>query len=385
MTITATLPGVDRHGAGYRVRLRFDGAIHIECGLPTAEAANRRILELRELRATGATPQSAPTRLTLAQAAGALLARKRVSGRRHNLRARGLEYWQRSLKPWQEGPFAETPLQHLRRDQLEDAILIRAADHPTSARNELQALKALLEYAADRGAQFDQAILRISPVAVQPRQRRALTVDELEWFASHAPEYGRRLILIQGTVGNRIGELFSLDETRLDLQQGTLHVPAHLCKEGVAKTIPLTREEVHLLREQLLARAPGTTLVFPTKTGRQWRHNQYEKFIWAKAVQRASAAWRERCALAAEASTPFEWFEDGERRWITTHDLRATAATLMRDAGLTRDEAAARLGHADSGELLDRVYDVGSRAARVERALAASAPAGLRATLGART
>jgi hypothetical protein len=41
------------------------------------------------------------------------------------------------------------------------------------------------------------------------------------------------------------------------------------------------------------------------------------------------------------------------------------------------------VGHADRGELVDAVYDRGSRSARVGKALAAVAPAGLRAALGA--
>jgi hypothetical protein len=52
----------------------------------------------------------------------------------------------------------------------------------------------------------------------------------------------------------------------------------------------------------------------------------------------------------------------------------------MRDAGFTKDQAAARLGHADSGELLDRIYDRGDRR-RVRKALDELAPAGLRAVL----
>jgi hypothetical protein len=39
------------------------------------------------------------------------------------------------------------------------------------------------------------------------------------------------------------------------------------------------------------------------------------------------------------------------------------------------------LGHADSGKLLDRVYDVGDRRARMRKAIDALAPDGLRAAL----
>jgi integrase len=148
---------------------------------------------------------------------------------------------------------------------------------------------------------------------------------------------------------------------------------AALCKEGTDKWIDLTGEEVMLVREQLLARAPGTPLLWPTRTGKPWRHFQFLRLVWYKARERAAAAWREQHGLPDEAETPF----DG----IQPHDLRATAATMMRDAGFSKEQAAARLGHADSGKLLDRIYDVGDRRARMRKAIDALAPEGLRAAL----
>ena len=51
---------------------------------------------------------------------------------------------------------------------------------------------------------------------------------------------------------------------------------------------------------------------------------------------------------------------------LKPHDLRATAITLMRDAGFTKDQVVARVGHADDGELIDRIYDRGDRRARAD-------------------
>ena len=41
----------------------------------------------------------------------------------------------------------------------------------------------------------------------------------------------------------------------------------------------------------------------------------------------------------------------------------------MRDAGLTKEQAATRLGHADEGQLLNRLYDRGDRVRRAREAL----------------
>lgn len=372
-TAPTLLRGVDQHRDRYRVRMMFPAPFgRIVQLYDTADEANAAALDLNRRRKAGLPPTDRHADPTLAEAAAELLARKQIGGRRGKLRANGLKHWRLALRPWMEGEHAHVPLSLLRRARLEDAVLARAAQYPTTAKNELEALKAVLRYAGARGASFDLGILTIQPVAVERRKRRALTADELEFLADHAPAYAQRLILFLGTTGMRCGEAFTLTDDRLDLTAGTAHVPAELCKEGVAKTIPLTGEERQLVREQLLARAPGTPLVFPKAGGGQWStaRSHFHKLVWTKTCTRAAEAWRE---LHGPGVTPF----DG----LVPHDLRSTAATLMRDAGLARDMAAARLGHADGGRLLDDVYDQGDKAARVAHALAAAAPHGIRRKL----
>lgn len=372
------LPGVsvDSRTGRFRVRVRFGEVRHTEMCV-TADEANARVLELRKLRAAGLIPSAAPAEQRLRQACEALLARKSATVSRktkRELRPRGVEWWVRVTRPWREGEYAEVPLSLLRRSSIEDTFLARAKLTAKTAVDELYGLKASLRYAGERGAMFDQAILTIEPVARVKRQRHALAADELSFLARYAPDYAQRFVLFKGVVGNRIMELFTLTEDRVDLNGATIFIPAGLCKEGVDKLIDLASGERALIREQLLARAPGTPLVFPTKMGRPWSYGQFHRLVWSKTVTRASDAWRDEHRLDATASTPFEWqlLDDrGAPRYddyglpvldrLEPHDLRATAATLMRDAGLTKDQAAARLGHADSGQLLDALYDLGDR------------------------
>lgn len=58
---------------------------------------------------------------------------------------------------------------------------------------------------------------------------------------------------------------------------------------------------------------------------------------------------------------------------LKPHDLRATAITLMRDAGFTKEQVVARVGHADDGELIERIYDRGDRRTRANVAGAIAA------------
>jgi integrase len=339
---TALVSGVRPHpgGPGFQVRVRPFPAETFA----TPDDANARAIELRRMRGAGirSTPRVATP--TLAEAAESLLARKRVSGKRGPLREKGIRHWQDSTRPWREGEYAGLPLDLLDRRLLEDAILTRAASHPVSARNELQALKTVLRYAQARGHTFDVSLLTIEPVATPTHEGRALSADELEFLAAHAPSYAFRLVLLAGTTGCRINELFALVDDRIDLVGRTLTIPADLCKERRTKVIPLTDEETSLLRAQLLARAPGTRLVFPKRHGSPWRYSAFQRLVWKPMLRDAAKAWNEERA----ASEPFTG--------LTCHDLRHTATNLMREAGMPVELAAERLGHADGGALLLRTY-----------------------------
>ena len=189
---TALVTGVRRHpaGPGYQVRIRPFRAETF----PTADEANARAIELRRIKAAGirAAPRAATP--TLREAANSLLARKRVSGKRGPLRPKSLRHWEDSTRPWREGEYAELPLDLLDRGLLEDAVLDRAAAHPTSAKNELQALKAVLRYAQSRGFTLDPALLTIEPIVPPKRKGRALSAYQLEFMVAYAPSYGFRLV-----------------------------------------------------------------------------------------------------------------------------------------------------------------------------------------------
>ncbi len=426
-TSDVRLPGVDRHRDRWRVRKSFPAPHErwIEF-YDTLDEANMAALELERRRKAGLPPRDAAQDAPLGDLSALLFRRKTAE----KLAPSSLRFWKQSLAPWHSGEYATTPLSMLRRAPVEDYLLDRAVRTPRAARHERQALISVLNLALDRGYAFDLALLRIPPIAVVARPRRALTAAELEWLAAHTPAHSRRLVLTQGTVGNRIGELWAAEPAHFDAAARTLFVPAANCKERVDKWIPLTTEEVVLFSEQtggLQAVTDSATSGLPVppassprlfmtpgyqaySTGRRrateprpWTREVYSDLVWQPAIRQAAAAWRAEHDLAdvmvagrmVPAPTPFEWYvdpatepvdgryrdDDDGRRWLTTHDLRSTAVTLMRDAGMSRDACAARVGHADDGKLIASVYDKGDRFARAGRALAAAAPDGLRALL----
>jgi integrase len=396
---TVLLPGVDRHGNAFRVRIRFGAHRHVEIfGDP--DRANARVLELKALRDNNLLPASAPDDPRIAEIADVLLKRKasRISPKTgRKLRQTTIDWWTRIVQPWSD-EFGTLRVSQLRLSTVDEVIAELALTAIPEANARLTGIKAVLRLAESRGANVDRSILALEEIPHTARERVALTAEDLEFFVARAPEHGRRMLLFKGTVGNRWSELATLVDDRFDADERTIFIPAGLCKEATDKTIDLTVEEVQLVREQQLARPAGARHIFCTATGLTWngRYGEWHRKVWAKTVTKAARDWRALHEREDDDDTPFEWGlrdesdeplvdDDGEPVFdrLEPHDLRATAITLMRDAGFTKEQTAARVGHADSGQLIDRIYDRGDRRTRagVRAAIDSLAPMGIRAKL----
>ncbi len=79
------------------------------------------------------------------------------------------------------------------------------------------------------------------------------------------------MILLAGMVGPRQKVWFNLTDAMLDLKARTMTIPSWLAKSRREHTIYFNDLEAGLVREQLLARAPGAQLVFPTAEGKHGR------------------------------------------------------------------------------------------------------------------
>jgi hypothetical protein len=398
------LPGVRLHpdGGGWQVRL---SPFPSRGGFPDVELANEYATELRRRRRQGIFVPPEPNLLSytlLREAAEGHLSRlKRVGGRhRRPYSDAGLKDARKAARPWlgessrpakrhgrtitpppatdERGvPFAETPLVALRVDLIETYLELRYVDTPRAAVGEYQSLQAILIRARRRGEQFDRRLLEMEPPRRRKTKRKGPMLEQLRFLAAHAPEAHQRIFLLGATLGGRIMELLQSEDAWLNLDVPTLTIPAWACKERVEKTIYLLPEEVALFREQQLVRSAatrrgrdGTLLLFPRTRGTAWRHHSgfYNRVV-TPTRRKAAEAWRQEHDLPLDAPTPFEWLlrdvhgklklgDDGEpvMTGFAPHDLRRSAATLMRELGLSPELAAARLGHKDAGHLLLTVY-----------------------------
>lgn len=311
----------------------------------TPEAAEKLELDLRLRRSMGDLYEAAPA--TLLEELDAFVERKKAFGGRHGpLRPRGLEFIERSIKVWKDDrKLAATPLPRLRRADVEDVVLRRALKHPRSAKNELEQLKAVLREARSRGQRVDPGIFDIPAIAHDARRGRALTVEELYELASWFPEHVKRLVLLAGQIGARQHFWFELTDDMLDLPAGTMAIDASVAKNRRDHVVHLTPVEVRLFKEQLVARAGGTRLVFPTVTGKRWTRSGFRERVWAETVVKGAEREMEK---SGRDHSVYEGF--------TFHLLRHTAGSLMALAGMDPAAASERLGHTDGGALFLRRY-----------------------------
>jgi integrase len=357
----------------YQVRVHPAEAEHFDN--PLDAIADRD--ELVAKRARGESirrRRSRPADPTLEAACDAFLAELDALHAAGETRASTPRYYRENTRVWRTRDLAadgtprcghdpddprRTPFANLRLSELDPLAIgrylrrVRRLEAPCQARLDRQALIRVFELAEINGARVDPA-LRLIPVPPRlrrdnRRRRKILRPDELQLLVESTVAYWREVVDVAGTTGARLREWTTLTDDRLDLDAGTMFVPAELTKEGRDKTIPLLPAEVRKLRRQLLARAPGTRLVAPKAQGAEFRQrSHFYRLIWDPALRRAAAAWRQEHGYDQEVPTPFDGYQF---KW-----LRKTAVALMRQAGLEPELIARRLGHGDVGDLVLTVY-----------------------------
>jgi len=328
---------IRKRGDGWQVRV----APFSDKTVPTRAIAERVERTLKERKALGDLYIEDPT--TLGDELDLHMERKQLGGRRGKLRPRSIEFVAQNLRPWQ--PLRDVAIPNLRRAIVEDHVRARARVAPVAARNELAELKAALRDAQARGQRVDPSIFTLELGRTNPRLGRALTIDDLDAIEAHMPARVKRIVPFCGTTSLRFSVATHLDESMLNLPGAELEIPEWLNKSRRDLVVPLAKVEVQLLREQLLARTPGTTLVFPTMLGRVYSKSGFRN-VFVKALLAAG--------FAHEEAKP-----DGTTRVVADarfHDLRHTATSLMCTAGMRPEHVAARRGDADGGELVLRRY-----------------------------
>jgi integrase len=324
---------IRKRGKGYQVRV----APFAAKTMPTKESAEMLELDLKLRKARGET-FLVDSNLLGEELEGFLNRLKATAG----LRPRSIEFYEQKAKVWK--PLGAVRVSGLGRAQVEDLIVARAAEHPRSAKDELEFLKRVLRDARGRGQRIDDAILEIRSIRSPAKRGRALDVGELYELAVWFPEYAKRLVLLAGQIGARQAVWFEMTEDLLDLKARALTIPADLAKNKREHRVYLTSIEVGLFREQLLARPAGATLVFPTAAGKAWNRSRFGE-VWRECREAAALHGRSQTGAGTSVYDGFNF-----------HLLRHTAGSLMALAGMDPAVASERMGHSDGGALFLKTY-----------------------------
>jgi integrase len=208
-------------------------------------------------------------------------------------------------------------------------------------------LRRLLDRAVrDRAIAANPCTLRRAPLPSRPATNRpVLTPNEVEELATlMRRDDDRVLVRLLAYGGLRIGEAFALRRRDVDISGRRLTVRESVgevsgrvivgpTKTYAVRTITLPDSLTEELRGQL-RRCPiqPSALVFGNRAGNHRRYRVFRRDSWDPAVQ-AMAARREATGRDLIAVTP--------------HDLRATCASLLIDAGASVKDVQAHLGHKD--------------------------------------
>ena len=231
----------------------------------------------------------------------------------------------------------------------------------------LAAVRSLFRYAAVRAPQDGTVIQRVltmsgprtiqSPVAFLTKAE----VDALLAEPDQATWAGRRdyaLLAIAAQTGLRLSELTGLHRADVQLGPG-----AHVRCTGKGRKercTPLTTSTVAVLRAWMSERqsAPETDPLFPSNRGNQLSPDAVQRLV----AKHASAATKRCLSL--------------ERKKVTPHTLRHTAAMRLLEAGVDTSVIALWLGHERTETTQIYLHaDLGIK----ERALARTTPVDVRA------
>lgn len=231
----------------------------------------------------------------------------------------------------------------------------------------LAAVRSLFRYAAVRAPQDGAVIQRVltmsgprtiqSPVAFLTKAE----VDAMLAEPDQATWAGRRdyaLLAIAAQTGLRLSELTGLHRADVQLGPG-----AHVRCTGKGRKercTPLTTSTVAVLRAWMSERqsAPETDPLFPSNRGNQLSPDAVQRLV----AKHASAATKRCLSL--------------ERKKVTPHTLRHTAAMRLLEAGVDTSVIALWLGHERTETTQIYLHaDLGIK----ERALARTTPVDVRA------
>lgn len=320
-------PGVYATGTGYLVKWR-DG--DRQCSRSFATLAEARKFKAKttggETRPTSRQPFSRYADEWLAEYGG-----RKSTG----ISAGTIESYRYALDHYAKPFFGSRKLDAIGPKLVDEFIasLAKQGLAPNTIRRYLAPVKALFATAVRHEliASNPTAEVRVTVPDTRPVKPKRLTVEQTRALLAEIPAEHADLVYLLATTGLRISEALNVRWDDLTVVDGRPHLTVTKSKTAAGlRTIPLDPATARRLTKRRATATSGW--VFPSRAGtpldaRNWRRN-----VFRPAAERAGVAW------------------------ATPHKLRHTQASIMLDHGYTDAQVANRLGHADGGVLVKKIY-----------------------------
>jgi site-specific recombinase XerD len=234
---------------------------------------------------------------------------------------RAVAEWTAACQGWGVTPL-EASRPHVDRWARE---LEAAGQASTTVSRKLSSVASVYSYAVDEGILAASPAARVRrPKTADRHQAPGLSLEEARLFLAAAAADGPRTEALIGLLlrnGLRVSEAIDLDVTDLDTERG--HRIVRLVGKGAkAAVVVLAPATAHAIDIYLVGRVDGP--LFATSTGRRLDR---------------PAVWRKVRQLARRAGLP--------QTRLSPHSMRATAITLLLDAGTSLRDAQDFARHAD--------------------------------------
>ncbi len=228
---------------------------------------------------------------------------------------------------------------------------VRDKTGPSAAKHAKTVLSQVMGLAARHDAIDHNPLRNVSPIVIEKKAARALTLVEVRKLRAGlladeravARDIPAIVDFMLGT-GLRIGEALAVTWEALDLDAATVEVRGTLTYE---------RGTGWVIQPRPKTESGWRTLHLPPWLVTLLRAREYDGNEWNVVFPSPLGKLRDRSNTNVDLRAAIDPLGF---KWITSHNFRKTAATLLNDSGLTVREIADQLGHKRVSETQDTYF-----------------------------
>jgi len=211
---------------------------------------------------------------------------------------------------------------------------------PSTATNQIKALKAMFRMAHEEGMCLENpaSSIKLSKKSSSTQERRAFKVDELKSLLEVATGEWKSMIIFGLYTGQRLGDLATLRWSAINLESNEVRFLTRKTSHSILQPI------AEPLREHILTLDAGenpTAYIHPIlahlyeKNGSGNLSNQFGDLLAACGIKKKAPHRKKAAGRSGKRETSL----------VSFHSLRATAVTLMHEAGIPASMVEEWVGH----------------------------------------